>query len=121
MNILIKQATIISEQSLLHNKVVVILIEGGIITQINKLISPKVNVKVINKNDLFVSVGWLDMQTVSGDPGLEHKAGVTKGGTFVLVYVEGLCILAILHSCEESDIPILVQEMMRCDAMRCAI
>ena len=48
--------------------------------------------------------------------GKERRGGL--GRTFDLVYVEGLCILAIPHSCEESDIPILRRW---CDAMRYAI
>lgn len=73
MNILIKQATIISNSSALNNKVMDILVEGGVITEIKKTITPKGNVKIIGEKGLHVSAGWLDMQAVSCDPGFEHK------------------------------------------------
>ncbi|MBX3164723.1 MAG: dihydroorotase [Bacteroidetes bacterium] len=73
MNILIKQAKIINKQSEFHEKVFDILIEGGIITAIKKSVSPKGNVKVIEGNDLHVSLGWVDMQSAACDPGFEHK------------------------------------------------
>jgi len=76
MNILIKDATIISPESTLNNKVMDILIEGGVIVEIKKTISPKGNVKVIEEKGLHVSAGWMDMQVVSCDPGFEHKENI---------------------------------------------
>jgi dihydroorotase len=73
MSVLIRQAKIISPTSPFHNKVMDLLVEGGVITEIKKSIAPKGNVKVIEANDLHVSNGWLDLQVVSGDPGFEHK------------------------------------------------
>jgi dihydroorotase len=73
MNILIKDAKIISSGSPLNNKVMDILIEGGLIVDIKKSITPKGNVKVIEEKGLHVSAGWMDMQAVSCDPGFEHK------------------------------------------------
>ncbi len=76
MNILIKQAKIIAPLNSLNNKVVDILIEGGLITEIKKSISAKGNIKIIEGDGLCVSAGWFDMQTVSCDPGFEHKENV---------------------------------------------
>ncbi|PBQ33974.1 dihydroorotase [Sphingobacteriaceae bacterium] len=73
MNILIKDATIISTNSSLNTKVMDLLIEGGVIVEIKKNINPKANVKVIEEKGLHVSAGWIDMQTVSCDPGFEFK------------------------------------------------
>jgi dihydroorotase len=73
MNVLIKEATIISPGGTLNNKVMDILVEGGVIREIRKNISVSGNVKVIEEKGLHVSVGWLDMQAVSCDPGYEHK------------------------------------------------
>lgn len=73
MNILIKDAKIISNRSSYHLKSMDILIEGGVITEIKKNISAKGNVKVIEEQGLCVSCGWIDMQAVSCDPGYEHK------------------------------------------------
>lgn len=76
MNILIKQARIISEKNPYNNKVMDILIEGGKITEIKKSIAPKANIKVVDEDGLCVSTGWLDLQTVSCDPGFEHKENI---------------------------------------------
>jgi dihydroorotase len=73
MSILIRQAKILSEKDPNHNKVMDILIEGGKIVEIKKSISAKGNVKVIEEEGLCVSIGWIDMQSVSCDPGFEHK------------------------------------------------
>ena len=47
MNILIKQATIVDSGSAHNGKVVDILIEKGIITQIKKSITPEKGIKII--------------------------------------------------------------------------
>jgi len=73
MNILIKEATIISFNNALNNKVMDILIEGGVIVEIKKSIQAKGNIKVVQEKGLHVSAGWLDMQVVSCDPGFEYK------------------------------------------------
>jgi len=76
MHILIRQAKIISPSSPFNHKVMDLLIEGGIITEIKKSISSKGNIKVIEADGLCISTGWVDMQTVSCDPGFEHKENV---------------------------------------------
>lgn len=73
MNILIKQARILATNSPFYDKTVDILIEGGVIVEIKKNITPKGTVKTIEGSDLQVSNGWVDMQAVSCDPGFEHK------------------------------------------------
>ncbi len=73
MNILIKQARLLSSSHPLHNKVIDILVEGGKITEIKKSISVKGNIHVVEQNGLCVSAGWIDMQATSCDPGFEHK------------------------------------------------
>lgn len=76
MNILIKEATIISPTSAFHNKTLDILIESGVIAEVRKNISPKGNVKVVEAAGMCVSPGWIDMQVVSCDPGYEHKEDI---------------------------------------------
>lgn len=76
MTILIKDATIIAPGNTLNTKVMDILVEGGVIAEIRKNITPKGNVKVIEQKGLYVSAGWIDMQAVSCDPGFEHKETV---------------------------------------------
>ncbi len=73
MNILIKQAKIISETSVHHLKTLDILIEGGLITEIKKTIPAKPNYKIIEEIGLCLSLGWIDMQVAACDPGFEHK------------------------------------------------
>ncbi len=72
MLILIKNANIIAPQSKYHNSKKDILIEDGIIKKIaSKISSPKA--KSINSKNLHVSIGWLDIGAVSGEPGYEHR------------------------------------------------
>jgi dihydroorotase len=73
MNILIRQARIISENNPNSNRVMDLLIEGGKIVSIKKSIQAKGNVKVIEDEGLCVSAGWLDLQAVACDPGYEQK------------------------------------------------
>ncbi len=79
MNLLIKQATIVDSNSSHNGKVVDILIEKGVITQIKKSITPEKGVKTIEGDNLHVSAGWLDMQVNFCDPGNEHKETLEKG------------------------------------------
>ena len=79
MNLLIKQATIIDSTSPHNGKVVDVLIEKGVITQIKKTITPEKGVKTIEADGLHVSAGWLDMQVNFCDPGYEHKETLENG------------------------------------------
>lgn len=79
MNLLIKQATIIDSTSSHNGRVVDILIEKGIITQIKKSIVPEKGIKTIEAEGLHVSAGWLDMQVNFCDPGYEHKETLDNG------------------------------------------
>ncbi len=99
MNILIKQATVIDTTSLHHGKVVDILIEKGIISQIKKSITNDKNYKTIEAKGLKVSVGWIDMQVNFCDPGNEHKETLETGlkasakGGFT-----GVCLMSDAHA-----------------------
>lgn len=79
MAILIKQATIIDENSEFSGKKMDILIENGKITSIKKQLPSKNGAKVIEGDDLHVSIGWLDMQSTFGEPNLEHKETIESG------------------------------------------
>lgn len=96
MSILIKQAKVISPGGSFHNKVVDILIEGGVITEIKKSITAKGNMKVVDVKDLHVSAGWLDMQVVSGDPGFEHRENME---TLVRAAAAGGFTCVCIHNC----------------------
>lgn len=79
MNLLIKQATVIDSTSQFNGRVVDILIEKGVITQIKKNIVPEKGIKTIEADGLHVSAGWLDMQVNFCDPGYEHKETLVNG------------------------------------------
>ncbi len=79
MNILIKQATIVDSDSSHNGRVVDILIEKGVITQIKKSITPEKGIKTVEAEGMHVSAGWLDMQVNFCDPGYEHKETLSNG------------------------------------------
>ena len=79
MNLLIKQATVIDSTSPHNGRVVDILIEKGVITQIKKSITPEKGIKTVEADGLHVSAGWLDMQVNFCDPGYEHKETLSNG------------------------------------------
>jgi dihydroorotase len=76
MNLLIRQARVISGESTHKNKTVDLFIENGIIREIGKSISKKQGVKEIGAQSLCVSEGWIDMQAVACDPGFEHREDI---------------------------------------------
>lgn len=79
MNVLIKQATVVDSTSPHNGRVVDILIEKGVITQIKKSITPEKGIKTIEEEGLHVSTGWVDMQVNFCDPGNEHRETLENG------------------------------------------
>ena len=79
MNLLIKQATVVDSTSPHNGRVVDILIEKGVITQIKKSITPEKGIKTVDVEGMHVSAGWLDMQVNFCDPGYEHKETLNNG------------------------------------------
>ena len=79
MNILIKSAKIIDNNSKHNGKTLDILIEKGIITEIGKSIKNSKNYKEINYKGLHVSNGWFDLRANFCDPGNEHKEDLNSG------------------------------------------
>lgn len=77
MNILIRQAEIIDEQSPYHKQRKNILISHGLIAGISDQ-ETEADV-VIESDDLKVSVGWFDMWCQFGDPGHEYKEDLESG------------------------------------------
>jgi dihydroorotase len=78
MNVLIKQATIISPSSPFNGLVKDILITNGIITTISGNITDKAD-QTIEQAGLCVSIGWVDMFADFGDPGFEQKESIESG------------------------------------------
>lgn len=98
MNILIKNTTIISPGNSLNNKVMDILIEGGMIVEIKKNIAAKANTKVVEERGLYVSAGWVDLQAVSCDPGYEHKENLD---TLIKCASAGGFTAVCIHNCNQ--------------------
>ncbi|MEJ6807641.1 MAG: dihydroorotase [Saprospiraceae bacterium] len=72
MDILLKRATIIAPGDKNHLQTKDILVSKGKIEKIaNNISAPKV--KVIESDNLHVSIGWMDIGTHIGEPGLEHR------------------------------------------------
>src|SRR5690242_15694249 len=71
MKILIQSAKILDPQSPFHQKEKNVLITNGRIDQIgDKNYSAD---KTIKAEGMLLSVGWFDLGTFVGDPGLEHR------------------------------------------------
>ena len=79
MNTLLKSVTIVDKTSDFHNSKVDILIENGIISNIDfNIINPK-NYKEINLTNLHVSRGWFDSSVSFGEPGYEDRETIANG------------------------------------------
>lgn len=77
MSLLITGATILDKNSKHHLKKRNVLVERGIVKYVG---TDKPNSRqTINASGGFVSPGWVDMQALMGDPGLEHKEDLTTG------------------------------------------
>ncbi len=79
MNFILKAATVIDPTSPFHQQTVDILIEEGIITDINTTIAVKNNVKEIKLDNLHVSQGWFDSSVSFGEPGYEERETIDHG------------------------------------------
>ena len=78
MNVLIKQAKIISPSSPFNGQIKDILIKDGKIVSIGNSITDKTD-QVIEKEGMCVSIGWMDMFADFGDPGFEQNENIESG------------------------------------------
>lgn len=78
MKILIKSAQIIDKSSSHNGKKIDLLIDNGIIKDINENINIESEI-VINEPDMFISQGWTDLKVDFCDPGHEHKETISSG------------------------------------------
>ena len=76
--ILIKNATIICKHSKHHLKTKDILIKDGMISKIKNNISSQVDI-MIDKENMYVSMGWMDLFANFCDPGYEQKETLQSG------------------------------------------
>lgn len=79
MNFLLKAATVIDPSSPFHNQTVDILIENGIIKDIDALLEVSENVEEIKLHNLHVSKGWFDSSVSYGEPGYEERETIENG------------------------------------------
>nr|WP_297787998.1 dihydroorotase [uncultured Allomuricauda sp.] len=80
MNILLKSAKIVCpENKELHLKKRDILIKKGIIEKIGASVKATGNIKVVEKDNLHVSLGWFDSGVSFGEPGFEERETIGNG------------------------------------------
>jgi dihydroorotase len=78
MKVLLKQATIVNSSSPFNGHTKDIFIQDGIITAIADTITEKAD-KVIDTENLSVSIGWMDIFSHFCDPGYEHRETLESG------------------------------------------
>ena len=78
MQVLIKQAKIISSSSPFNGQIKDILISNGVISKITDLVTDNAD-KIIAEDGLCISPGWLDTFSAFGDPGFEYRETVETG------------------------------------------
>lgn len=78
MQVLIKQAIIVSPSSPLNGQTKDILVSNGIIAKIADNITENTG-HVIAQEGLHVSIGWMDVSANFGDPGFEYKETIETG------------------------------------------
>ena len=79
MNILIKSAIIVDQNSKHHLKKRDVLIEDGIIREIALKIDNTLNSESISLKNLHISCGWFDTSVSFGEPGYEERETIEKG------------------------------------------
>lgn len=77
MQLLVKNAIIIDPSSKFHGEKVSIFIKKGRIEKIGKRLK-KEGVKIFDANGFTVSPGWMDIGTIVGEPGFEHREDFTS-------------------------------------------
>ncbi|WP_395057443.1 dihydroorotase family protein [Flavobacterium sp.] len=79
MNLILKAARIIDTQNPLHNQVVDIKINNGIIQKIASNIENTEGFENIKLDNLHVSKGWFDSSVSLGEPGFEDRETIANG------------------------------------------
>jgi len=79
MSTLIKSATIIDSSSPFHQQKKDILIQDGMIKQIDDNIPSKKEYSIVEKANLHISCGWFDTSVSFGEPGYEERETIKNG------------------------------------------
>lgn len=78
MQILLKKATILCSESKYHLKKKDVLIKNGVIEKIADSIQDKAKI-ILDKKNMYLSLGWVDVLADFCDPGFEHKETLQSG------------------------------------------
>ena len=78
MKILIKNALVADKSSAFNGQRKDVLIQDGIIVNINTGITDSVD-KIIEQDDLVISQGWVDLFAHFNEPGYEHRETIETG------------------------------------------
>lgn len=79
MNVLLKSAIIVDNNSKHHLKKRDVLIEKGIISKIAASIKPEKKIREISLPNLHISQGWFDSSVSFGEPGFEERETIANG------------------------------------------
>ena len=80
MNVLLNSAKIVdASQKDFHLAAYDILIKNGRISKIAKSISPEGSIRTVERDNLHVSLGWLDTSVCFGEPGFEERETLENG------------------------------------------
>lgn len=79
MNYIIKNATLVDAKHPLNNKKVSIVIENGIIKNITTDSVEYADYTIIERDNLYVSAGWMDSSVSFGEPGFEERETIVNG------------------------------------------
>ena len=79
MNVIIRNAKVIDENSTFHNQTVSLKIKNGTIEAIAASIKEESGYKEIEINGLHVSQGWFDSSISLGEPGFEDRETIKNG------------------------------------------
>ena len=79
MNVIIRNAKVIDENSTFHNQTVSLKIKNGTIEAIAASIKEESGYKEIEINGLHVSQGWFDSSVSLGEPGFEDREIIKNG------------------------------------------
>jgi dihydroorotase len=71
--VLLKNVVIFAPDSDLHGRSKDIFIENGIIKKVTNHFDAPIGTQIIEKQGMHVSMGWMDVGVLAGDPGFEHR------------------------------------------------
>ena len=79
MNVLLKKAIILSASSLYHRQIKDILIIDGIISNIADNITADNKISTLERDNMHVSIGWMDIFADFAEPGYEQNETLVTG------------------------------------------